>query len=97
MQSSSLQIENFGSREDDDKRIDLGRQNCSPQIRTDTALGDQLPKEVDKDASQSHIGGNVLYFDYVIMHCSKSVILMKRCDQICNLSTRTCIYKYLHV
>ncbi|XP_042977811.1 uncharacterized protein LOC122308513 isoform X1 [Carya illinoinensis] len=48
-------IENSSSK-GDEKRIDLGSQNCSPQIRTDTALGDQLPIEVDKDASQCHIG-----------------------------------------
>ncbi|XP_041006784.1 uncharacterized protein LOC121251571 [Juglans microcarpa x Juglans regia] len=48
-------IESSSSKEDD-KRIDLGSQNCSPQIRTGTALGDQLPIEVDKDASQCHIG-----------------------------------------
>ncbi|KAF5459031.1 hypothetical protein F2P56_023021 [Juglans regia] len=55
-------IENSSSKEDD-KRIDLGSQNCSPQVRTDTALGDQLPIEVDKDASHCHFGE----------HCSNRV------------------------
>lgn len=59
IKSSSPQIENFGSKEDD-KRINLGSENCSPVIRTDTSLADQLPIEEDKDASESHIEGNIL-------------------------------------
>ncbi|KAE7998730.1 hypothetical protein FH972_003241 [Carpinus fangiana] len=54
-------IENFGSKEDD-KRINLGSGNCSPMIRTDTSLVDQLPIEEDIDASES----------YIEEHCSNS-------------------------
>jgi hypothetical protein len=54
-----MQIESFGSKEDD-KSIDFKSEICPPLIRIDTTLADELAIEEEKDASESHIGGNML-------------------------------------
>lgn len=65
MPSSSMQIENFGSKEDD-MSINFKSEICSPLIRIDTTLTDQFPVDEEKDASESNIGGNMLYLDYAM-------------------------------